>query len=369
MPKTESISVYLTSNINFANYVTYGTKDKQMIKVQSVSYDEDKKVYVAQFTYCNPAEGYEGFRIALDYQGSNSFPADAYMQVQYRFTDFKIQNTEDIVYTNVLEKEITKEVDGEQQKWTQATLYSQSTNARFWLDTTGYVQIKGTITSSVELFEGVLLYGHGWDTTGVVAIDPSKVTKNDDGTWSYEITYGKDLQSGFCIYFAENNGQSFSGTVQFTYQLYTMEQLTAKSENWRVESGATALEFHKNGHIVYGEKLKTDGVTGHEIYLDKTLVEMAYNNGYQSVGVTFASNDVIKANILNGNGVSVTLLKDGTIEHIQFRIALTELYKTDENGTLVFSDLVLRFDSADEKQTEFDVTIEDIEFSTILPRS
>ena len=371
MPTYESITAYVTSNIPLDGTVMFGTPGKQMLQVipEMISTNingEEIESYVALFTYCNPTEGYEGFQIAFEYRG-DAFPDNAWVQIQYRFTDFKIQNTGEIGYTAILEIETTdKETE---ETWEQATLYSQASEARFWLDTTGYAEISGTITSSVALSENTLYYGHGWGTTGVIAVDPTKVT-NNDGTWTYSFTYHENLENGFCIYYTnDGNGNSFAGTVTVRYQLYTMDDIVGRASSWSVEDGGVTPTFKTNGHVVYESAMKQDG-TGYELYIDASVVEIAYTNGCDIIGITFASDDVFNAYILNGSGAMIEFRKAGIIEHTEFSINMSELYTKDDSGNLIFHDLVLRFDYVETDQAgeeRVEVVIEEVEFINVQP--
>lgn len=366
MPNMENISVYVTTNVplNAKNgTLSYGTPDKQMIPLQAshvgTNTSNNQVVsYYTFFSYCNP--DYEGFQIALNGNGIN-FPADAWVQIQYCFTDFKIKNTDNVQYTGIAEEEIT-ENGVEKQK---ATLHSQSSEARFWLDTAEFVEIRGTITSSVALKEGTLLYGHGWDTASVIAVDPTQTVKNADGSWSYSFVYNENLENGFCIYYTSNGNNSFAGTIYLTYELFTINEVIQRAENWSVENGGTAPTLKANGHVEYTSAMKADG-TGYELYIDKSVFEIAYKNGYTIIGITFASEDTLTARILNGKGSTIELREAGIITTM-FYVTISDMYETDSNGNKLFNDMTLRFDylnlsESPASNTDVTVTIENIAF-------
>ena len=375
MPKTESISVYVTTNVPLNakdGVLSYGTPDKQMISLQKdyvgVNTSNNEVVsYYTFFTYCNP--DYEGFQIALNASDIDNFPADAWVQIQYRFTDFKIKNTENVQYTGIAEEEVAEDGIVKQK----ATLHSQSSDARFWLNTSGFVEIHGTITSSAPLNTNVLYYGHGWDTASVIAIDPTTVIYNNErSSWTYSFVYNDSLENGFCIYYANNGENEFVGTIELTYQLFTIQDIIRRAENWSAEDGGTAPKLKANGHVEYTSVMK-DGI-GYGLYIDKSVFEIAYKNGYDIIGVTFASNDTLTAHILNGKGATVELLEAGKTEHTLFYVTIQDMYEVGENGTMTFNDMKLRFDylkvsstnestnTSEAENTNVTVTIENVSF-------
>ena len=207
--------------------------------------------------------------------------------------------------------------------------------------------------------ENILLYGHGWDTAGVIAV-PANITSNEYGVWSYSFTYHESLENGFCIYYTSNGENSFKGEITLTYQLFTMEEIVARESNWSVEDGGKSPTFKKNGHVEYTSAMQEDG-TGYELYIAASVFEIAYKNGYSIIGITFASDDTLTAHILNGNGASVSLTKYGTVEHTLFNVRIEDMYIKDQNNNIIFNDMVLRFDYLkvpSENENEGEETIE-----------
>ena len=149
-------------------------------------------------------------------------------------------------------------------------------------------------------------------------------------------------------------------------QKVMIEDIVERAENWSVEEGGVAPTFKKNGHVEYSSVGKSDG-TGYELYIDASVFEIAYKNGYSIIGVTFASDDILTAHILNGNGAQAKLEIDGTVEHTLSNVTISDLYKQDENGNLIFEDMVFRFDYAGEIEEgaqvpQVSVTLEHIAF-------
>ncbi|MBE5739630.1 MAG: hypothetical protein E7349_02105 [Clostridiales bacterium] len=346
MAQNESISLYLTANFDLSKAgITYGTPDGQMVNlpdnVEKNTVDGSVVSYTTFFTYCNPEAS--GFRIALNYVGAN-FPTDAWIKIQYAFTEFKIKHANETHYTAIFEENIKQ--NGEKTGEKQAQLYSNQSEARFWLDTRGYSEIVGKITltsaQKAALTAGALLYGHGWNTAGVVAVDPNEgwVESQDGSTYSYAFTYHENLESGFCIYYTNE----FTGEVTVNYQLYTIKDIAARQDMWEVEQGGSALNFKSNGHIEYTSNIK-EGNTGYEVRIKASVFEIAYKNGYDLVGLTFASNNLLTAHILNDKDVMVKLEEPQAVEHAMFNVSISDLYTVDENGNMTFNDMVLRFDS------------------------
>ena len=355
--QNECLGVMITTNIPLAGKLSYGagnllvTVREEMVKEQSASGSEEP-VYVAQFSYCDPDVA--GFLLQLLYEENDAaFPANAWMRVQYRFTDFKIKNTENVEYTGVQEK-----TTGRNQA--SATLYSGSDNARFWLDTKGFSEIRGTISTKTNTFEkGSLLYGHGWDTPGVIAIDPASGIFNEETqTYQYSFVYHDSLQSGFCIYYAEG----FSGTVVVDYALTAIHNLSIKQEYWSVEDGGS-LTFKENGMIEYASPIV--GEQGKDVHISASLLEIAVKNGYASVGISLGSNNVFTAQLCDAAGnvlKEVRFAKENLLEHSVFNVSISKLYEKDENGapTGKLNDLILRFVNAEGDQ--IDVSIENVVF-------
>ena len=366
MAQNESISLYLTANFDLSKAgITYGTPGVQMVNlpdnVEKNTVDGITS-YTTFFTYCNPEAS--GFRIALNYVDAN-FPTDAWIKIQYAFTEFKIKHANETHYTAIFEENIKQ--NGEKTGEKQAQLYSNQSEARFWLDTRGYSEIVGkiTLTSAQKnaLTAGALLYGHGWGSAGVVAVNPNDGwVDNEDGTYSYAFTYHENLESGFCIYYTNR----FTGEVTVNYQLYTIKNIAARQDMWEVEQGGSALNFKSNGHIEYTSNIK-EGNTGYEVRIKASVFEIAYKNGYDLVGLTFASNNLLTAHILNGS-VMVNLEKPQAVEHAMFNVSISDLYTVDENGNMTFKDMVLRFDSNElinESYQPVSITIENVHFGRI----